>query len=28
MTWVDVPEGSPFGVRNLPYGVVSVDAGP
>ncbi|MDQ1658736.1 MAG: fumarylacetoacetase [Cryptosporangiaceae bacterium] len=28
MTWVVVPEGSPFGVRNLPYGVVSVDAGP
>lgn len=27
MTWLDVPEDSPFGIANLPYGVYSRDFG-
>ena len=28
MTVVEIPDGSPFGVDNLPYGVFSVAVGP
>ena len=28
VTVVDVPDGSPFGLANLPYGVFSVDGRP
>ena len=27
-TWAPVPEGSPFGVENLPYGVFSTEGAP
>lgn len=26
-TWVDVPEGSDFGIYNLPYGIYSLNGG-